>query len=252
MEIGNQVIQSLWIGKKLSNLEQLCISSFLKNGHPFHLYAYDNVKHLPQGTKIKDASNIIPPDKIFRYKENGSFAGFSNIFRYKLLLEKGGWWVDTDVICLHPFLFKFEHLFASEYSIELNANIVASCIIKSPIGSEIMEYCYDLSSKRNPEELRWGEIGPKLVTKAVIKFGMQKFVAAPYLFCPIEPMKWHLLVEDIPDDSQRKSIATLLKQSYAIHFWNEFWRQNKVKKNGDFPRNSIYETLKSKYLNPDQ
>ncbi len=37
------VIHSLWIGTQLSTMEQLSISSFLKNGHRFHLYVYDDV-----------------------------------------------------------------------------------------------------------------------------------------------------------------------------------------------------------------
>jgi len=248
MNNKNSVIQSLWIGKKITNLEQLSIVSFLKNGHSFHLYIYDDVKHLPEGVKVLDASKIIPPDKIFKYKENGSYAGFANLFRYKLLLENGGWWVDTDVICLHPFQLKPEHIFASEFSIQIQANIVASCIIKAPIGSEIMQYCYDFASKCDTEELRWGETGPKLMTKAVIHFGMQKYVAAPHLFCPIEATKWYLLKEDLTDNPHNKKIISKLKQAFAVHFWNELWRQSNTKKNADFPTNSIYEILKSRYL----
>jgi len=82
------IIQSLWIGESLSNMEKLCISSFLKNGHPFHLYVYDEVKGVPEGTILKDASKILPPNMIFKYKDHDSYAAFANLFRYKLLLEK--------------------------------------------------------------------------------------------------------------------------------------------------------------------
>lgn len=51
------VIQSLWIGGSLSVMEQLCITSFLKNGHPFHLYTYEDVKNIPDGTIVKDAED---------------------------------------------------------------------------------------------------------------------------------------------------------------------------------------------------
>ena len=40
---------------------------------------------------------------IFRYRDNGSYAGFANFFRYELLRKRGGWWVDLDTICLRPF-----------------------------------------------------------------------------------------------------------------------------------------------------
>ena len=36
-------ISGLWIGKSLSTLEKLSISSFIKNGHKYYLYVYDDV-----------------------------------------------------------------------------------------------------------------------------------------------------------------------------------------------------------------
>ncbi len=35
---------------------------------------------------------------------------FANFFRYKLLLEKGGWFVDSDTICMRPFDFDNEYV----------------------------------------------------------------------------------------------------------------------------------------------
>ena len=43
------IIQSFWVGEPLSKLEQLCIQSFLDNGHEFHLYVYDDVQGIPEG-----------------------------------------------------------------------------------------------------------------------------------------------------------------------------------------------------------
>ena len=40
----SKIVQSLWIGEYLSSLEIMCIKSFLKKGHEFHLYTYDKVK----------------------------------------------------------------------------------------------------------------------------------------------------------------------------------------------------------------
>ena len=73
-------------------MEQLSISSFLHNGHDYHLYVYDDLKYIPAGTVVMDASEILPSSRIFQYKQRPSYAGFSNFFRYKLLLngEAGG------------------------------------------------------------------------------------------------------------------------------------------------------------------
>ena len=104
------VIQSLWIGPRLSMMERLSIASFLQNGHSYILYAYGPVEGLPEDAELKDANEILPSCVIFTYAEYATCSGFSNFFRYKLLLERGGWWVDTDMICLRPFEFDDLHV----------------------------------------------------------------------------------------------------------------------------------------------
>src|SRR3954451_20135313 len=131
----SEVIQGLWIGAELSIMEQLSIASFLENGHEYHLYVYDAVKNVPARAVLKDANEILPASRIFQYKHQASYAGFANFFRYKLLLERGGWWVDTDVICLTPFDFAEEHVFATEMC--RGEEVVTSGIIKAPVGSPL-------------------------------------------------------------------------------------------------------------------
>jgi hypothetical protein len=83
-----EIIQSLWIGDRLSVMERLCISSFLQNGHEFHLYVYQDTAGVPPGTVLRDGNEILPSERIFTYREHQSYAGFANFFRYKLMLEK--------------------------------------------------------------------------------------------------------------------------------------------------------------------
>src|SRR5262249_28020043 len=111
---ANHIIQGLWIGAALSAMEYLSIESFLANGHEFHLFVYADVKNVPPGTVIRDGEEILPASAIFRYRDNGSYAGFANFFRYELLWQAGGWWVDLDTICLHPFQFAGEYVIGSE------------------------------------------------------------------------------------------------------------------------------------------
>lgn len=134
----NIIIQGLWIGDKLSLMEQLSIQSFLKNQHEYHLYVYNDVKNIPVGTTLMDGNKILPEKSIFTYQQGlgkGSYAGFSNFFRYMLLLKIGGWWVDTDVICLKPFDFTTEYIFCSEYGGSERKKIISSGIIKAPSKS---------------------------------------------------------------------------------------------------------------------
>src|SRR5690625_7959918 len=106
----DRVIQGLWIDGELSAMEELCIRSFLANGHEFHLYTYGDVPNAPSGATVRDAREILPEDRIFRCEGGvfgkGSLTGFADIFRYQLLFDRVGWWVDMDVICLKPFPFE--------------------------------------------------------------------------------------------------------------------------------------------------
>ena len=104
-------IQSLWIGADLSNVEKLCVQSFLDHGHEFHLYTYGNIGGIPQGAIIKDANEILPQSEIFQNRRGG-VAAFSDWFRYALLHKRGGFWVDMDVVCVKPFSFDSDIVFA--------------------------------------------------------------------------------------------------------------------------------------------
>lgn len=238
------IIQSLWIGEKLSVMEKLCISSFITHGHPFHLYVYDEVMGIPEGATVKDASKILPADKIFKYKDRDSYAGFANLFRYKLLLEEGNYWVDTDMVCLQPFQHDADYVFASErLPSEASPGLVKAnnCLMKTPSGSAIMEYCYQTSAQKDSGTLEWGETGPKLLTEAITRMKMQNYVARPDTFCPVNWWEWSQLLDGLIDDR-------VLTDSHAVHLWNEMWRRNRVDKSGTFNANSVYEQLKQTYL----
>jgi len=220
-------------------MEQLSIASFLQNGHEYHLYVYDAVKNLPAGTLIKDANEILPASRIFQYKHQASYAGFANFFRYKLLLERGGWWVDTDVICLKPFDFKDEYVFSSETDQE--REVTSSGIIKVPAGSDVMAYAWEVCEKKDPQQLKWGETGPRLMTEAVGKFSLEQYKKPYWYFSPLEFREWRRVLE--PDAE-----GLLHEDTYAVHLWNEMWRKAGQDKNATYDQSCLYERLKRKYF----
>ena len=234
----NDIIQGLWIGNELSVMEQLSIASFLRNGHEYHLYVYEDVKNIPSGTTIKDGNEILPASRIFQYKQQASYAGFSNFFRYKLVLERGGWWVDTDTICLRPFDFEAEYVFSSEFA--MGEEFINSGIFKAPVGSEVMSYAWRVCESKDPERIVWGETGPRLMAAAVREFSLERYVQSPEVFCPIGYADWHRVLEP--------EVELNLAGSYAIHLWNERWRAAGQDKNATYPAECIYEIWKRTYL----
>jgi Glycosyltransferase sugar-binding region containing DXD motif len=239
------VIQSLWIGEHLSPMERLSIASFLRNGHPFHLYVYGKPDGIPEGTVVLDANEILSSSRIFKYTAYDTYAGFSNFFRYKLLLEKGGWWVDTDTVCLKPFEFQEPFVFVNE--MERSASnrhglpVVGTSVLKAPPASALMYSAWAVCDGMNPGELGWGECGPILVGRLVEEFALQQHIQAPDIFCPLHWRDWDLQLK--PGISW-----SFGEQTVAVHLWNELWRRRGADKDQAWPADSLYEQLKRRYL----
>jgi mannosyltransferase OCH1-like enzyme len=234
----NRIIQGLWIGPELSLMERLSIASFLSNGHEYHLYVYDDMSGVPTGATVKDGNDILPASMIFRYEKHESFSAFSNFFRYKLLLERGGWWADSDMVCLKPFDFGHEYVFSSEMS---GGHQFTNCgIIKAPQGSPAMEYAWNVCRSKQPEKLVWGEVGPRLMAESIKRLSLERFVMEPRVFCPFGYTEWDEVIA--PDK------VWDLSDAYAVHLWNEMWRRNERDKNQPYHPRCLYEQLKEKYL----
>lgn len=112
--MSKPIIPSLWIGDKLSLLEQLCISSFIYNKHESHLYTYGKVTNCPKETILRNANDIIPEKDIFVDHKKGSYGSFSDWFRWALLYAQGNFYVDMDVVCIKPFEFDTELVYGFE------------------------------------------------------------------------------------------------------------------------------------------
>ena len=255
--MSRPLIQSLWIGDRLSTMERLCVTSFLEHGHPFHLYVYDEVANVPTGAVVKDAAEILPRDKIFRYKEHDSVAGFANLFRYKLLLERGSFWVDTDEICLAPFPSESEYVFSSQAVQRTKGDSLPKSqqanvgVLKAPAGSEIFGHCFDTASRRNSDDVTWGETGPILIAKAIEKFELNDFVAHYRDYCPIDWWQYQRLTQPNSHGALLDELQMARHKPYGIHLWNEMWRREGLDKDKEYPRTSIYEHLKRRYAETD-
>jgi len=220
-------------------MERLCITSFQRQGHPFHLYVYQDTAGIPPGTVVLDGNQILPASRIFTYREHKTYAGFANFFRYKLLLEKGGWFVDADTICLKPFRFRSPYVFSSE---GVNGRqLVNLGAIKVPCGSPVMKYLWEACDAMNPAELQWSQCGPTLLRKAVEKCSLERYVKPWEVFCPVHFSVWEQLLDPAANwdfDGHTR----------AIHLWNELWRRSNTDKDARYPPGCLYEQLKERYL----
>jgi hypothetical protein len=238
-----RIVQSLWIGSRLTTMERLSISSFLKNGHEYHLYCYDKVEDVPAGACVRDGREILPADRLFVYGEGfakGSYAAFSNMFRYKLLLERGGWWVDTDIVCLRPFDLPDERLWASEELDPPAQLIVATSVIKAPAGDPLMRWAWDACCRVDTSNVQFGMIGPRLLQSGVDALRLHACMRPHTFFSPIPHFHWRQLLDP--------SGITLGTEVFGVHLWNQRWHAEGVDKDGVFAPSCFYEQMKRRFL----
>lgn len=234
--MGLETIQSLWIGKRLSVMEQLCIRSFLDRGHPFRLYAYQEIDGIPEGTELRDGREILSEKEIFVYRTGsgrGSPSAFSNMFRYKLLLENGGWWADLDAYCLRPLEFESEHVIG--YERERDGSLHVNCgLMRVPTGSKFSEFCWEECQRVDRERVRWGQIGPRLTARAISQTGTPFEILPPEAFYPIDHFRSIKLLRE----------SSIPENSYSIHLWNSNWRREGLDPDATYRPDCIYEKLK--------
>lgn len=251
--LAHPVVQGLWVGRRLSNLERLSLASFIHHGHDYHLYVYEDIE-VPKGVVLRDANEILARPQVFKDRVLESFANFSDIFRYKLLLERGGYWADTDTICLRPFEFSQEYVFAMERTQEgtdertkYGPALVCGGVIKTPPGSAIMRMLYEASLEKASGPYEWWELGPPMINEAVSKFGLAKFVVPAKTFVPINWWDWQGILSDRLS-VRLKLLLSLMPGVYAVHLWNSMWTRARADKDTPYPNTCLYERLKRRYL----
>ncbi len=237
----NKIINGLWVGNELSSIELLTLHSFTEHGHEFHLWVYESITNeLPKNVILRDANEIIPASEIFRRKYDdpiykigkGSIgAPFSDLFRYKLLYEFGGWWVDMDVTCLQPFDIDSPYVFRSHPILPVIGNVM-----KVPPKSKLMKLTYE-ETKLNCDEntLEW-LLPNKILNKHIFEQTLNLFIRDD-----MSTIDWWSKVEIFI-----KSNKTFPKSWFFIHWMNEEWRSKGIDKNKILDKTAI-GNLCSKY-----
>ena len=228
---AENIIHGMWIGRHLSKLEQLTMRSFVQNGHPFNLWVYDELEdEVPPGVILCDASEVLPRERIFVKAETDPAAGvgrrsygpFSDLFRYKLLHDHGGIWVDMDVTCLRPFDFKEPYVFRA-HPIGLIGNLM-----KVPAASELMRLTFEHADRIADENVSWLTLNKILCNYA------QLLQLSPYIRKDI--VNEGSLADTIVDYAGSRYRAPP-PNWYGIHWGNEYWgtqTSNHSLRRGDF------------------
>lgn len=206
----------------------------LANGRKYHLYSYSQLSHAPSGAVLRDANEIIPSSSIFR-DSRGSYASFADYFRYKLLLVSGGWWVDTDIVCLEPLAFSRSYVFSIEPD-----QTIGNAVIRVPPRSEIMSRACAECQRLGTVDVEWSAAGPALLGQLVEELGLTNAAEDSRVFYPIDWPDWAQVLTPAAEID--------LLGSKTLHLWNAMWDRDERDKNATYADDCLYERLKRKYL----
>ncbi|CUJ17503.1 hypothetical protein [Cognatishimia activa] len=260
----------------LSWVTRACLKSAVRCGHPVHLYSYKDVADVPRGVTVLPAEDVIPYSDFFTFdgiaqpEQFGSTAPFSDVFRYELLKQSRGIWIDWDVYCLNPLSCEEPMLLGWEgprsWSNVLNPYraMAGNAVMWLPAASPILRALSDLTTKPYkmppwlspilkrkinkkldgrpfcPGAARYAEFGPIALNYFVRKLNMKRHVRHHRYYFPVGYREVDRFLME--DEAFLRSISPDTK---TIHLWHSAFRY--VARDG-IPKDSFAERLREESL----
>jgi hypothetical protein len=219
----------LWVGSKLPDIARISVLSAAEAGFDTVLFADRPQDIAHPKLRIADWREIeLPwsPDEVrLKGRSTPYFAGFADLFRYRLLSLHKGWWIDCDTIILKS-AYDFAKLL-NEKGLVLgyeDDHIVNNAIIGTSMP-EVMQPVYEAALLHYPMFDKWGVTGPKLLTQMVSSKEVVAQLQPPASFYPVH----HNEIAHIylPEDS-----AELQRQEpewYCLSLWGEVLSRSGLK-----------------------
>ena len=208
----HQTFNTFWHGPELSPLHWACLSSFIERGHRLRLFSYEPVT-VPHGVEREDASRVLPRAELFEFQ--GSASSFSNLFRYELLLQDGGWWVDADVYCLREDLPDCRYAWARE-----DDDFINGAILRFPAGDSALEAIRCAARSIGAGVAIQGQLGPRLLTEHLSGKAWNGHFGSTRAFYPIHWLEAHRFWTR--DDEA--FVRTRCEESSFVHLWGMMFR----------------------------
>jgi hypothetical protein len=199
------------------------VTSMRAAGHPIKVWSYSPQKLeflRPHGVELRDANDVMPRGLFERILKGSEIRYFSDIFRYAVLYEHGGLWMDSDVILLRPFPFRGDHFFNLQWRGSHKGHFICGNVMYADPYSRHMRALYEQSIERFHAASGWefGMVGPKLLSDYIasdVGAELRDRVFGPMFFNSIDWMEI---------DRFDKPIAELAdylndERVFGLHLW---------------------------------
>lgn len=225
-----------WTGD-LTEYEIASMKSYVANGFDVVLWSYDSHK-LPSGVTPGDASEVIDRkflegytqqywgDDHYSEEPKRRAALFSDMFRYLVLFNHGGWWVDLDTVCLRPAtefdeLYRSNEICVAYENEDKSINCAVIAIPNKDIARAINGEIWNRVSKKS--EFEWGGLGPRVVSQVVDDLKLNGLVFDISTFYPNSTPRavgamWRPINSLRPEAVEKMRDA--MASSYTMHWFN--------------------------------
>jgi glycosyltransferase involved in cell wall biosynthesis len=199
-------------------------TSMRATGHPVRVWSYTPQKLeflKPHGIEVRAADDVVPRSLFDRIVARSEIRYFSDVFRYAVLYEHGGLWMDSDVVMLRPFPFRGEYFFNLQWRTGTKPeHYICGNVMYAEPFSHHLRALYETAINRALESRGWefGVVGPKLLSDYIASNAgapLRDWVFSPMLFNPID---WTEI------DRFDKPISELTDylnddRTFGIHLW---------------------------------
>jgi len=232
-------INTFWHGPTLGPLDIACLRSFSRNGHRVVLHAYEPPANTPQCVELQDAEAVLPRGDIDHLLRARRFATVADLFRYEMLAQSLGVWVDCDCYCLKPIQDE-DHIFGWEDESWINGAVLKlpadSAVLKNlrsmregfippwlPIrrrlGMRLRKLC---GRPKRLADMRWGTTGPQALTHFVKEAALTGLARpVPHYY----PVHWSETARFLDPSLSMEDLVS--PDTVIVHFYNEMLKRNK-------------------------
>lgn len=252
-KVINDVVSTLWIGRELNELSEMCLMSWIRQGYNINLYI-DKSKPFNPGALPIERINLLDAFEIYSNIQL-DILPFSDLWRYKLLYHHGGTWLDADMFLLKrlphdKIIISSEHTLQSGAFKSKQTSVPNIGVLRFSQGDLLLGKIIHFIERRiNKGRLPRFVDNMKVFRKLLNESKATLYPIARVLdYCPLD---WWNCKEFYYDVSYKQKWDVepypntyILKKSIGVHCWNNFtYNKHEIDFSKAHP-DSLYSILK--------
>lgn len=232
-----QTVRTFWHGAVMPLYQQACLASFARHGHRVEVFTYSEGARFADGLHVRDAREILPEERVLRPLAGGKVGIRANLFRYALLEQLGGWWIDPDVMLMQPDLPDGD-VYIAPPDVFRRTPVA---VLKFPTHHPLMVEARAKADALDDSPEAWERAGAALLSELVLGRDILSQSKDG-----LGPISW-LNVPDLFDPGKRDELYRTTADARFLHLQDEVWRRAGIPSQLAPPEGSYLAELLERY-----